>query len=169
MQKVFSDAIGKIKKNKKELEKSLNVKLSIKGREVTIEAEKDGDGLHEFIAERVIEALNIGFSVPCALQLRDEEYVFEKFNIKDISIKHSMKEVRARVIGTKGRTKRIMETLSDCNIVIHDNDVGIIGHAEDIDETRTALNSLVRGSKPSNVYSFLEKKRARNKLDRLKR
>ena len=87
----------------------------------------------------------------------------EKINIKDITKRHDLNRVRARIIGTKGKTKELIENLSNCLISLHDNTVGIIGRAEEIKTCMQALISLIQGSKQSKVYSFLERKRAEEK------
>ena len=152
MKNFYSEsAIGKIKRNKIMLEKELSVKISFKGKKIMI----SGAEIREYVAEKVIEAIDMGFSLSSALLLKNENYVFEKLPIKSITRRKNLKEVRGRIVGSKGRTKRTMENLSDCQIVMHDNDVGIIGNAEDIHEAVTALTSLIKGSRQSNVYKFL--------------
>jgi rRNA processing protein Krr1/Pno1 len=144
--------IRKISKNKKTLEKELKVKIFIKGRNI----EFSGKEIDEFVAEKVLEALNLGFSVPVALMLKDEQIMFETLNIRSLSNKDP-KIVRGRVIGTKRKTLDTIEQLSDCKIVLHENTVGIIANAEDMQYVLQALTSLIKGAKQSNIYKYLEK------------
>lgn len=143
----------KILQNKDLIERKLGVEISLKNNNIII----SGDELSEYLALRVFDAVELGFSINDALLLADENYVFEKINIKDISRRKNLSEVRARVIGTFGRTLKTMCELSSCEIVLHDNIIGIIGKADDIEFALNALKSLVRGSKQANVYSYLEK------------
>jgi len=69
-------------KNKKKLENSLGIKITNRGREIFIESD---DSLNEYIAEKVIEALDFGFSLSSALSIKDEDFVFEIINIKESS------------------------------------------------------------------------------------
>ena len=147
----------RILKNKKKLEKELNVKLKFKGKKATI----DGAELQEFITGRVIEALNLGFQLQSALALKDEDFIFEKINIKNLTKRHDLARVRARLIGQNGRTKKTLQELSGCAVCIKDNKVGIIGHFDCIRAATNAVTNLIHGSKQSSVYAFLEKERAK--------
>ena len=145
----------KIAQNKGLIEKKLGVKINFEGNSMII----SGDELNEYIFLRVFDAVELGFSINEALLLADENYMFEKINIKDVSRRKNLSEVRARVIGTFGRTLKTMCGLSNCEIVLHDNIVGVIGKADDIEFALTAMKSLIKGSKQANVYSYLEKSR----------
>jgi len=50
-----------------------------------------------------------------------------------------------------------LHDLSNCLIVVKENQVGIIGKSEDIDFARQAVVSMIHGSKQGNVYAYLEK------------
>lgn len=159
MELLHSSAVNKIKQNKTKLEKALNVKISFAGKNVSLE----GSIIEEYIAARVIEALNLGFALEQALILKEEEFTLEKVNIKEITKRHDLKRIRARIIGTEGKTKKIMADLGNCFISLHENTIGVIGRAEEIKKVIQALISLVHGSKQSKVYSYLERERSREK------
>lgn len=150
-----------IKKKQKKLSKILNVKIKIEGNEITLE----GTGDNEYIAERVIDAINFGFSVPNALLIKEEDFIFEILDIKDYTPKKDLKRIRARIIGTNGKTLRTLLTLTDCHFEIKDNRVGIIGAPELMQNAQNAVISLTRGSKQGNVYAFLEKHRVKPIFD----
>jgi len=153
-----------IMRNIKKIERELNVKIEIKGKNLMI----SGEEMDEFIAEKVFWALELGFKVGEALLLKKENYIFEKINIKKITRKKNLEDIRGRIIGTKGRTLEVIRELSGCAVVLKNNDVGIIGEAEDIKIAHNALCSLIRGSKQGNVYFYLEKFRSL-KRDEIKR
>ncbi|GAF98139.1 unnamed protein product, partial [marine sediment metagenome] len=46
-----------------------------------------------------------------------------------------------------------------------DNEIGIIGDTEDIEEAIQAVTSLIQGSKQSNVYTHAEKEMKKKRLD----
>lgn len=160
MEILHSTAINKIKQNKAKLEKALNVKIYFSGKIISLE----GSTMEEYISAQVIEALNLGFSLEQSLLLKDEDFILEKINIKDITKRHDLKIIKARIIGTRGKTKSILEDLSDCFIILHGNTIGIIGRTEEIKKAMQALTSLIHGSKQSRVYSYLERQRSREKL-----
>lgn len=161
MQTIHFPRLLEIKRNKTELEKKLNVKIIIQGHKITIK----GDILDEFEASKVLDAINFGFSAKQAISLKDDSMALKIINIKDFTKKKNLQIVRARLIGRKGRTKRTIENLTDCKIVIKDNEVGIIGDIESVEEIITAMGGLIRGTKQSNTYRYLEKMNKRKRSE----
>lgn len=147
--------VNKLKENKKLLESKLKIKISMKGKQITI----NGEEISEFIASKIIEALELGFPIDECLTLLEPDFIFEKIEIKNLTKRHNLGEVRARVIGTRGRTKELIEELSECFICVHGNLVGVIGPSEKIRVCMQAVIKLIQGSKQSSVYSYLEKQR----------
>lgn len=156
MEHLIIRSVRKILANKAELEKKLKVKIELKGKNLIF----DGDEVDEFVAEKVIDAMDLGFSLRVALFLLDEDYMFEKVRIKELS-KKNPSVIRARIIGTRRKTLDTIEEITSCNIVLHENIVGIIGHVEDIKGAMQAILNLVKGAKNSNVYAYLERLNSR--------
>ena len=144
------DTIKKIKRNKRFLEKKINLKIAIKGENV----EAEGKTENIFVGERVLEALERNFPIKTALLLLDEKYILEDVSIRKIRDKN-LKQTKARIIGTRGKTLKYLSELSECHITLHENTVSILGPAEKIKEAVTAVSNLIRGSKQTNVYNFL--------------
>lgn len=165
MQQTPTEYIQKILQNKNKLETTLKVKITNKGKLVFV----NGKPEEEYIALQVIEAINLGFSTERALLIKDENIILQTLNIKDITKKHNLEEIRGRIIGTKGRTLKTLNKLTNCAISLKDNQIGIIGNAEEIEYAIQALTSLIQGSKQGHVYGRLERekktKRLRNKMD----
>lgn len=161
MKIILSEKLPRILKNKKELEKKIGIKISNRGKEVTIE----GSPEKEFVAEKVIDAINFGFPIEAALSLKDEEVLFEILNLKDYTKSKNMSRVRGRVIGTGGGALRTLQELTKCNFEIKDNQVAIIGHADCIKNAQDAITSLAQGTKHANVYARLEKNQPEPILD----
>lgn len=153
MKKLICERVGEIIKNKGILEKALEIKITNRGKEVFI----DGLPLEEYEAEKVIDAINFGFKVDIALRIKERELALEILNIKKFTTRTNLATVRARVIGTKGKTLKTLMELTDCFIEIRNNDIGIIGNPENMKRTQVAITSLIKGSKQSNVYKYLEK------------
>jgi KH domain-containing protein len=161
MKIIISEKIPRIIKNRKRLEEKLEVKISIRGREVTIE----GLPLNEYVAEKVIEAIDFGFSLSNAFLIKEEDFTFEILNIKDHTKRRDFKRIRARLIGTRGKTLKTLHDLTDCNFELKDNEVGIIGDSEHIKNAQNAVIAIIKGAKQSNVYSFLEKHKPGEVID----
>ncbi len=162
METIYLQNTKEVRKEKASLEKALNVKIDVKGKQATI----SGDPLQEYEASIVLEAMSFGFSAKKALQLKNENFVFRKLLIKQFTKRKDLHDVRARLIGTRGKTKRTMEEISGCKIILHDNTLGILGPADKIEEATTALTNLIRGSKQANVYYFLERVNTKRKQDK---
>jgi len=153
MEIIPAERLAEIKREKSFLEDKL--KVTIKPRKKAVEI--DGDPLDEYEASIVIEAIGFGFPARLAIMIKEEDILFRKLNIKDFSRRKNMKEVRSRVIGTRRSTLDTIEEISGCKIRLKNNELGIIGNAEDIETAIQGLINLVRGSKQSNVYRFLER------------
>ena len=159
MQEIYTESARKILQNKARLEKELKVEIRNRGRLIFVE----GKGEDEYLAIEVIEALNLGFKIEQALLLTQEDFIFEKINIKDLTKRHDLDRIKGRLIGTRGKTKKTIENLSDCFLAIHDNTVGVIGRAEEIEKAMQAVESIIQGSKQNKVYGYLERENAKEK------
>ena len=163
MDTIYIENTKKIRSKKPLLEKKLNIKLNIRDKKVTI----TGRELDEYLASQILQAIDKGFEVEQALLLQDEDYVFEIINIKDLTHRTDISQIRARIIGRKGKTLKVIQTLTNCEIVLHDNQVYIIGPAEKIKDAMNGLKKLIQGSKQSSTYSYLERARKHLKSDDL--
>ena len=161
MKTILSEKLPRILKNKKRLESKLNIKISNRGKEVQI----NGKPEEEYIAEKVIDALNFGFSFSVAISIKEESLEFEILNIKDHTTRKDLKRVRARIIGKGGKTLKTLNQLTKCNFELKDNFVGIIGLPELIKNAQESVISIIKGSKQSNVYSHLEKHQLKPLID----
>lgn len=155
---LFTNTSG-IRREKRLLEQQLRVGITLSDRRVTIE----GAPLDEYIAQLVLEAMSFGFTPKQALQLKSEDMAFKKLHIRDFTRRKNLKDVCARLIGKEGKTKRTIEGIADCNVIISKSEVGIIGNAASIDATVQAIQNIIKGSKQANVYRYLERRNAERK------
>lgn len=162
MQRIYLKNVVEVRKEKKMLEEKLNLQIKLLGRTAIIE----GDSLDEYEAELVFEAMNFGFSAKTAVMLKDGEMQFKLVRIKEVTRRKNLDIVKARIIGTHGKTRRALENITNTEIMIRGNEIGVIGPAAEMDDTVTGIQSLVRGSKQSNVYKFLEKMNKKKKEQR---
>ena len=160
VQETYVEAIGKVISSKKKLESELKVKITNKGKNVFISGKPE----NEFIGLEVMEAIDLGFSAERALLLKNPDILFQIVNIKNITKKHNLEAIRARIIGTNGRTLKTVNNLTNCFISLKDNQIGIIGDNEYIEEAVQAITSLVRGSKQGHVYGRLEREKKKKRL-----
>lgn len=161
MKTILSEKLPRILKNKKKLEVKLKIKITNRGKEIQI----NGKPEDEYIAEKVIDALNFGFPFSAAISIKDEDMEFEILNIKDYTSRKDLNRVRARIIGKGGKTLKTLSQLTKCHLEIKDNQIGVIGSPEIIKNAQEAIISIIKGSKQSNVYSYLEKHQPEPVLD----
>ncbi|VVB82595.1 Uncharacterised protein [uncultured archaeon] len=161
MKKILSEEIELILKNKRKLENVLEVDIIVDGKDILIEGKPE----NEYTAEKVIEAIDMGFPVPVALLIKKEDFLFEIFSIKNYTSRKDFATIRARIIGSGGKTLRTLAELTECYFEIKDNTIGIIGEPESIKNASDAVISIIRGAKQANVYSYLEKHHVQPILD----
>jgi KH domain-containing protein len=161
MKTLYTKNVRAVSENLPKLQSKLKVGITIKGNTVTINGKEE----NVYDAEKVFEAIDAGFDPSIALLLASPEYLFEVMNVKSYTRRTNLKDVRARLIGTGGKTKMLMEKLSDSYIKIKGNTIYIVGPAEDMRDTMTAVEKLIRGSAQGKVYGFLERSRTQHKYD----
>ena len=123
-----------------------------------------------FRAKEVITAIGRGFAPEHAFRLLDdEEIVFEVIDLRETVGRSpsDLKRLKGRVIGKEGKTRRIVEELSEANISVYGHTISIIGYPDQVAIAREAISMLIRGSLHGTVYRFLHKKRRELKKQRL--
>lgn len=158
---------GKIKET---IEKKLCVILQIDGQagDVTITLKEDEkDPSYVFRARDVITAISRGFSPENAFRLLDdEESMLEIIDLREIfgRSESDINRVKGRVIGKNGKTRRIIEEMSETAVSVYGHTISIIGRIEQVEIAREATKMLLKGSQHRTVYRFLQKKRHELKL-----
>lgn len=161
METLIVDKLPRITKNRRKLEKKLEVTITNRGREVSIEGKPE----NEYVALKVVGALDFGFPFSVALLIKERDYMFEVISIKEHTKKKNLERIRGRIIGTKGKTLKTLSELTKCYFEIKDNKVGIVGDPEYVQNAQNGIISLIKGAKQSNVYSSLEKNQVKPIVD----
>ena len=165
--------IGPEGRTKKSIEEKLLVELQIDSDagDVTITmAEKATDPSMLFKAKDVVTALGRGFSPEHAFRLiRDEEAILDIIDLRGVFGKSEadIKRVKGRIIGMNGKTRTIIEELTDTSVAVFGHTVAIIGTIEQVQVAREAIEMLIRGSMHGTVYRFLHGKRRELKKKKL--
>jgi ribosomal RNA assembly protein len=143
------------------LEKKLNVQIDVdEDGAVTLE----GEPVDKFFATPVIRAIGRGFDANVAVKLLSDENGLHIIDIRDYAkTKESLARLKGRVIGEKGKSRKVIEEQSECDLAIYGHTVGIIGHLEDIEIAANAVFKLLEGQPHSSVYLYLEKIKRRKK------
>lgn len=155
--------IGKNGEIKSQIEKISGVKVEIDSvtGDVTIDESSSRDYEIPLRARDVVRAIGRGFSAEKAFRIFDTGVYLEILDLKDYTAKNSkrVKTVRARLIGTKGKTRKLIEELSEAYISIYGNTVSIIGDYVQMEIARESVMMILRGNQHSTVYKYLERKR----------
>ena len=160
--------IGKKGETKKQIEDLTGVAINIDSDsgEVTNDNEKVKDPVVALKVIDIIKAIGRGFSPERAIMLLDENVYLRGFDIRDYTGKNPkhIRRIRARLIGSKGKTRKLIEELSNTEISIYGNTVFIIGPIESLGIAETAVEMILSGSEHAVVYRYLENKRRELKI-----
>ncbi len=165
--------VGPDGKVKQYIEDRLNVELKIESEEggVTII-------LHEGIpdpsvllkAKDVVQAIGRGFAPNVAFRLiRNEDEIFDLVDLRLVfgRSESDISRIKARIIGANGKTRRLIEELSEANVVVYGHTVGLVGTFDQVDTARNAVQMIIEGCMHHTVYRYLQKKRTEMKKERL--
>lgn len=154
--------IGKKGCAKKQLERKTHTKIEVDSDEGRVFISGD-DSLDVYNARLVIQAIARGFNPSIASCLCSDENIFEIINIKDFAGKSKKKlaRLKSRVIGTKGKAWKTIETLTKTCISVYGKTVCIIGKVEDVPLAKEAVENILKGAPHGPVYRWLEGKRKR--------
>jgi ribosomal RNA assembly protein len=150
---------------KKYVEKNFSVEMQVDSStgDIALTMKKDAqDPSLLFKAKDVVTALGWGFSPEHAFRLiRDEDAILDVIDLRNIFGKSEsdIKRVKGRIIGLNGKTRRIVEELTDANVAVYGHTVCILGNIDQAQVAREAIQMLINGSQHSSVYRFLHRKR----------
>ena len=145
---------------KKDLEEKSGVKINIdsKNGEVTIDENSSTDPLMILKVENIINAISRGFSPDKAFLLFSDEADFFIFDLRDYVGKKDthIRRLKSRIIGREGKTKRVIEELTDAKISSYGHTIAIISDLERMNILKKSVDMLLTGSKHATVYRFVE-------------
>jgi|TARA_B100001964_G_scaffold241407_1_gene313744 ribosomal RNA assembly protein len=160
--------IGKNGEVKKSIESDTNTQIKVDSLEGDIFIYGE-DALGLYTAREVIRAIGRGFNPEIAKLLLKQDYVYESIGLNEYTgkSKNTLLRLKGRVIGKEGRSRQLIEELSESYISVYGKTVGIIGTAESASMAKRAVESLLRGSTHASVYKWLEQKRRELKRKRI--
>ncbi len=150
---------------KERIEKQLKLEVNVDSQtgDVTLTLAADAeDPSVLFRAKEVVTAIGRGFAPERAFKLvQDEDALLEVIDLREIFGRSlpELERIKGRIIGQEGKTRRIIEELTDAEVSVYGHTVSIIADAEEMDIAREAIQMLLQGKQHSSVYRFLNKKR----------
>jgi ribosomal RNA assembly protein len=158
---------------KQHIEEKLNVKLQIESESGSVTAvlnERADDPSLLFKAKDIVTAIGRGFSPEHAFRLiRDEDAIFDVIDLRDTfgRSESDIKRVKGRIIGMNGKTRRLIEELTEAEVAVYGHTVGLVGTFEQVNAARSAVQMLIEGNQHHTVYRFLQRKRSELKKQKL--
>lgn len=149
--------IGKNGITRRQIEQKTKTRINVDSIEGDVKISSD-EPFKNYIAKLIINAIGRGFSPEIAFYLLREENGLEIIYLPDVLGKNKDKIIRqrSRLIGSQGKSKKTIESLTNTNISVYGKTVAIIGPLENILHARKAIEKLIQGSKHGNVYRWLE-------------
>lgn len=161
--------IGKGGETKRKLEElgTSGLRIDSSTGEVTVIQKDDPLRARQMVS--VIQAISRGFSPERAVTLLNDDFFLHVISLKDYAKPGSrrMNEIRARIIGSSGKTRRIIEELTDTYLSVYGDTVSIIGDYVSLEYSVRAVGMLLSGRKHRTVYQFLEKSSRELKFRRI--
>lgn len=152
--------IGKEGEVKKNIESDTNTRIKVDSKEGDVFV-YGRDALGLYTCREVIRSIGRGFNPEIAKLLLKQDYVFEVISLNDYTrkSKNILLRLKGRVIGKEGKSRKLIEELSEAYVSVYGKTIGIIGLPESASMAKNAIESLLKGSTHANVYKWLEKRR----------
>jgi len=178
-QKIFtripSDRIGVIigpkGKTKKRIESTLQVDLIIDSESGNIEINlkpEQSDVSVLLLARNLIKAIGRGFSPKNAFTLINEDYDLIIIDLEDYvgRNKNAQNRIKGRIIGKDGKSRSMIEELTDSIVCVYGGTVSIIGPFEMLPIAKEAVEMLINGSFHKTVWNHLYAYRRKMKKEK---
>jgi len=154
--------LGKYGRDKRAIQRAGKLKLKVDSNlgEVTILAR---DAVSAWTGEKVVEAIGRGFSPSNAIKLFKEEFELKILDLQDYKgrTKKSQARLKSRVIGSEGKTKRLIQRYTGTEISVYGKTISIIGKLENVEEARQALETILSGSKQGTALAGLRVRKSK--------
>ena len=160
--------IGKGGSVKREIEETYGVELEVEsstGR-VCVKLLESSNPANLLTVKNIIQAIGHGISPERALKIfGEEDATLHVIDLKYIlgDSRNNLVRVKGRLIGEKGKARKLIEELTNTAISISDHTVAIVGKLENVEVARRAIEMLISGRPHSVVWKYLYSMRRRLK------
>ena len=145
---------------KKDIEGKSGLKINVDSRtgEVVLDDHDLEDPLITIKIENIVKAIGRGFSPENAYRLFDDTADFFSFDLRDYVGKkeNHIRRLRSRIIGKEGKTKHVLEELTDAKISVYGHTISVISDVVRMNILKKSIDMLLTGSKHATVYRFVE-------------
>ncbi|MCS7140281.1 MAG: KH domain-containing protein [Candidatus Nezhaarchaeota archaeon] len=152
--------IGRNGSIKREIEETYGVKLEIEGStgRICIELLNPSDPSKLLTVKSIIEAIGHGINPEKALEIfSEEDAALHIINLKQIvgDSRDNLRRIKGRIIGEKGKARRLIEELTNTSISVSEHTIAIVGKLENVEVARRAIEMLISGSPHNVVWRYL--------------
>jgi len=115
----------------------------------------------------VIKAIGRGMAPSKAIKLLNDDHFFELVDLRNHVGKRAnqLRRIKARIIGTKGKMRRVLEMNTQTEISVYGSTIVIVGREDTIGLARQAIERLADGAEHSTVVKLIERERKRMKIE----
>ncbi|MEM0083497.1 MAG: KH domain-containing protein [Candidatus Nezhaarchaeales archaeon] len=152
--------IGRGGSVKKEIEETYGVKLEVDsstGR-ACIELLENSNPANLLVVKNIIQAIGYGMNPEKALKIfSEEDAALHVIDLKYLlgPSRDNLVRVKGRLIGEKGKARKLIEELTNTVISISGHTVAIAGKLENVEVARRAIEMLISGSPHGVVWRYL--------------
>jgi len=157
--------IGIKGKTKADIESITSVSIEVNSEDGSVHiksTDEFADPTFVLKARDIVKAIGRGFNSEKAFFLLDDDIFLETIELP--GSKNNIKRLKSRIIGEKGKAKKMIEKNTEAMLSIFGNQVSIIGELSENRNAREAIEQLIQGSKHGTVFRYLEQLRFKTKL-----
>ena len=152
--------IGNNGKTRRRIESTFGVKITVEsdsgGVEIKVNQDQP-DVSVMFTVKNIVKAIGRGFSPKKALMLQDEDNDIMVIELEEYvgTSKNAQNRVRGRIIGKEGKSRELLEELTECQVSVYGGTVALIGPYEMLQVAKEAIEMLLNGSFHKTVWNHL--------------
>jgi len=163
--------IGPHGKNKKRIEAAFQVNLTVDSEtgNVEITPQPDQPDISVlFTVRNISQAIGRGFSPGRAMALINEDQELLILDLEEYvgTSKNALNRVKGRIIGRGGKSRALLEELTECLISVYGSTVAMIGSYEMLPVAREAVEMLINGAFHKTVWNHLYAYRRKMKKEK---
>jgi ribosomal RNA assembly protein len=152
--------IGADGKTRRRIESAFGVKITVAsdsgGVEIKVNPEQP-DVSVMFTVKNIVKAIGRGFSPNKAMTLQNEDNDILVIDLEEYvgNSKNAQNRVRGRIIGKEGKSRQLLEELTECLLSVYGGTVTLIGPYEMLQVAKDAVEMLLNGSYHKTVWNHL--------------
>jgi ribosomal RNA assembly protein len=163
--------IGPQGRNKKRMEATFQVNLTVDSETGNVEITPQPDQTDVsvlFTVRNISQAIGRGFSPKRAMTLLNEDQDILILDLEEYvgTSRNALNRVKGRIIGKEGKSRALLEELTECLISVYGSTVAMIGSYEMLPVAREAVEMLINGAFHKTVWNHLYAYRRKMKKEK---